>query len=113
MWPWFLQRLTGALLAIWLAAHMAVLHGGGHENQFFFAVTRRLRSGGWIVFDLLLIVLCLYHALGGVRAVLFDVIPGDRGRRRIELALWVVGLLTLVFAYKVLTGFMTEGEVIG
>ena len=70
---------------------------------------RRLRSGGWIVFDLLLIVLCLYHGLNGVRAILYDVVTGARPRRAIDGALWVVGLAMTVVGYYVLTGFITRG----
>ena len=113
MWPWFLQRITGALLIIWLAVHMAVLHWGGHESQFFFAVTRRLRSGGWVAFDLLFIVLCLYHGLNGVRAILFDVVSGVRQRRAIDGVLWLVGLAMTVIGYYVLTGFITRGGNLG
>ena len=113
MWPWFLQRVTGALLLVWLAIHMAALHWGGHESQFFYAVARRLRHGGWVLFDLLLIVLCLYHGLNGVRAVLLDVLPGARARRALKRLLWVVGLAALVIACKVLAGFLQWGEVTG
>jgi succinate dehydrogenase hydrophobic anchor subunit len=101
--PFVGQVVSGVALLILLGLHMIAQH---------FIVPRGLRDFeeviDWlgnpvmIAIEVAFLVVVTYHALIGVRAVLFDFGFSDRGVRRITNLLWVVGIATVVYGVALL-----------
>jgi len=100
-WPWFLQRLTGLYLAVGMAVHMFILPLGG-EPVDFYSVHGRLKYAGWLIFDLLLLVTCLYHGFNGLWAIVLDYNPRGLWRKRLGYFIFIMGLVFLVYGVAAL-----------
>lgn len=73
-WAAILHRVTGLLILAYLYFHLIVLSAdvwpGG--SQSFNRVVGTVTSPAFILADLVLIMLVLYHALNGIRIMVFD-----------------------------------------
>jgi len=106
VWPWILQRATAVLLAIFLGTHLFVLHYVPENLTInFVGVAARFKSVLYVVIDSGLLAIGLYHALNGLRAILFDYITGESARRSITYVLLVVGVAFLIWGAYALTAF--------
>jgi succinate dehydrogenase / fumarate reductase membrane anchor subunit len=107
LWPWFLQRVTAALLPIALGTHIWALHFvSSGERLTFQSMRARLASPLILSLDGALLALALFHGLNGVRMVALDFNIGPRAERWLTAVLWVVGLLTFVFGLNTLVAFL-------
>jgi succinate dehydrogenase hydrophobic anchor subunit len=92
------QVISGAALLVLLTAHMIAQHFIVPTGLRFYAdVIAWLRDPVMIVVEVAFLVVVTYHALLGVRAILFDFGFSERSERRITLVLWVVGIATVVY----------------
>lgn len=92
------QVVSGAALIVLLGLHMIAQH---------FVVPTGLRNHAdvmaWlanpvvVVLEVAFLVFVTWHAMLGVRAILFDFGFSARIERRITSALWVVGVATIVY----------------
>ena len=71
-WAWFLQRLTGVALVGYLFLHILVISTVQAGQDAFDSVLIVLQKPFFVVLDLFLIAAVVYHALNGVRVLLFD-----------------------------------------
>lgn len=92
-WAWFLQRLTGVSLVGYLFLHIAVISTARAGADTFDDVLIVLQKPFFVVLDLSLIAAVLYHALNGVRVLLFDLGVGIKQQASL---FWVCMLLTAV-----------------
>ncbi len=105
MWPWLLQRVTGALLIIYIAGHIWIDHYAIHGPITFQGVAERLHGSFWRSFDTALLGLVLYHGLNGIRIIILDFNPGRFIQR---LTLWgmvLLGLLLFIYGMQGLKPF--------
>src|SRR5438552_12595710 len=90
---WYLQRMTGALLVILLAAHFWVEHFMTAElqrgNLTYASVHARIANPMWQAIDISFLLVALYHGLNGLRNIVLDY---SRVSAR------AVGLITVVLA---------------
>jgi succinate dehydrogenase cytochrome b556 subunit len=98
---WYLQRITGALLVLLLAAHFWVEHFMTAElqrgNLSYQAILSRISNPAWRAIDIAFLLVALYHGLNGVRNIALDYSRiSPRGIRAITAALMVAGA---VWAY--------------
>jgi succinate dehydrogenase / fumarate reductase membrane anchor subunit len=106
VWAWVLQRVTAVLLVVFLGTHLAVLHYVDENLIITFAgVATRMKIALYVFVDCGLLIIGLYHALNGLRAVLFDFNFGAAGRRNINIVLWVVGVVFALLGLYTLTAF--------
>jgi len=107
VWAWILQRITAVLLFVFLGTHLFVLHYVPENlNINFLGVAARFKSVLYLVIDSGLLAVALYHALNGVRNVLFDFV-GDAGKRRaLNVVFVIVGLAYLIWGAYALTFFV-------
>lgn len=106
VWAWILQRLTAVLLLFFLGAHLTVLHYiPENMNINFLGVAARFKGLLYVIIDSGLLAVALYHALNGIRNVLFDFIVNDGKRRALTMLLLVVGLVYLIWGAYALTFF--------
>jgi succinate dehydrogenase hydrophobic anchor subunit len=99
LWPWLLQRVTGALILVWISVHLAFWH---FRHAHAEGITARTVSGGirttlWVFWGVALGGLCLYHGLNGVRNILYDYGLGEKHGKWITCALWALGLAAFVW----------------
>jgi succinate dehydrogenase hydrophobic membrane anchor protein len=102
---WFLQRLTGLLLAVFLITHTVVLHFSGNSPIDFKVVVARLTNSLWLLFYVLFLTNAIFHALNGVYGVIEDYNPSRTLKVSLSAILWVMGLLAVVWGIYVLMVF--------
>ncbi|MDP3046674.1 MAG: hypothetical protein Q8O07_04280 [Chloroflexota bacterium] len=107
VWAWILQRLSAVLLFVLLGTHLGVLHYVDENLVINFAgVAARMKSVLYLIIDCGLLSVGLYHALNGLRAVIFDFGFGESGRRAITYTLLVVGVAFLLWGTYALAAFL-------
>jgi succinate dehydrogenase cytochrome b556 subunit len=107
VWAWILQRLSAVLLFLLLGTHLAVLHYVSENLTINFAgVAMRMKILLYLIVDGGLLSVGLYHALNGLRAVLFDFNFGESGRRAITYTLLVAGVAFLLWGMYGLAAFL-------
>ena len=104
---WWLQRITGALLVVLLAAHFWVEHFMTAElqrgNLTYGSVHARVANPMWQAIDISFLLVALYHGLNGLRNIVLDYSRiGARAMQAITATLMVVGV---VWAYWGITAF--------
>jgi succinate dehydrogenase hydrophobic membrane anchor protein len=104
LWSWLFQRISGAYLVFGMAVHVIVLPLG-KEAITFDSISARLQHAGWLVFDLLLLAVCVYHGFNGLWSVFLDFNPSEKFRRGIAWGLVALGLVCAVYGVFVLTPF--------
>lgn len=92
---WFLQRLSGLLLIVLLLVHFAVLHGGDGTVTYG-KVAARLATPAWKTFDLLFLVLGIFHGMNGLLSVIRDYATTGWKRGTLYGAVVATGLVFLV-----------------
>lgn len=97
-WAWFLQRLTGVALVGYLFLHILVISTVQAGQDAFDSVLIVLQKPFFVVLDLFLIAAVVYHALNGVRVLLFDL---GIGLKRQAGLFWVCMVLTTILTLVV------------
>lgn len=92
---WFLQRLSGLVLVVLLLAHFAVLHGGDGVVTYE-KVASRLATPEWKTFDLLFLVLGIFHGMNGLLMVIRDYAAPGWKRGALYAAVLVAGAVFLI-----------------
>jgi succinate dehydrogenase hydrophobic membrane anchor protein len=99
---WLLQRITAVILAAGLFTHFLVLHFTLDKPLTIEKVRARLSSPCWIIFDVILLACCLYHALNGAYGIIADYSPSGGTRKFFLWSLWFAGILAFVFGVLIL-----------
>ena len=102
MLSWFFQRVTAVFLIFGMAVHILVLPLGV-ERLSFSLVSGRLSHMGWIVFDLLLLLSCIYHGLNGIWGVILDYNP--KSLKGIGYTISAISFIFLVLGIAAIGGF--------
>ncbi|MDQ1334834.1 MAG: succinate dehydrogenase / fumarate reductase, rane anchor subunit [Thermodesulfobacteriota bacterium] len=90
-WTWVLQRISAVILIIAVGLHIGFLHfSNAGEALNYGEIVARLKTPVLIVFDILLLIFGLYHALYGLYSVFLDFDSGKKER------VVVLGLLVCV-----------------
>ena len=96
--PFVGQVVSGVALLFLLGLHMVAQHFIVPTGlRFYDDVIEWLRNPVMIVVEVAFLVVVTYHALVGVRAILFDFGFSERTEGRITLLLWIVGIVTVVY----------------
>jgi succinate dehydrogenase / fumarate reductase, membrane anchor subunit len=95
---WYLQRITGALLLILLAAHFWVEHFMTAElrrgDLTYQAILGRISNPLWQFIDIAFLLVALGHGLNGVRNIILDYSRiGPRATQAITSVLVVAGVV--------------------
>jgi succinate dehydrogenase cytochrome b556 subunit len=95
---WIWQALTGVLLVILLSLHMIVHHfvveGGLRDYQ---QVLAYVGNPLIVAIEVVFLAVVIYHALVGVRAILFDLNLSERSKTWITRLLVVLGAVLLAW----------------
>ncbi|HUA82476.1 MAG TPA: hypothetical protein VMB85_01360 [Bryobacteraceae bacterium] len=93
---WYLQRLTGAALAVLLIVHFWVEHFVSENlrrgDLTYDAIRTRISNPLWQTIDIAFLLIALLHGLSGARNILLDYSRiGRRGARIATAGFIVVG----------------------
>ena len=70
---WFFMRVSGLLLVLLALGHLAVMHLINNiDNIDFQFVAQRYGTPFWRIYDLLMLILALFHGCNGLRTVIED-----------------------------------------
>jgi len=102
MWGWLMQRVTGVLLIIGLIVHYLRLHFFTHGKLDEQIVSAQIGIG-WLIFDICLLGIALYHGFYGVLGIFQDYNPSASARESlfsfcmfIGIVLFILGSLSLI-----------------
>jgi succinate dehydrogenase cytochrome b556 subunit len=96
--PFVGQVVSGAALFLLLGLHMLAQHFIVPTGlRYYDDVIDWLSNPVMVVLEVAFLVFVTYHALVGVRAILFDFGFSERTERRITNVLWVVGIVTIAY----------------
>ena len=95
---WYLQRVTGALLLVLLAAHFWVEHFMSAElrrgDLTYQAIRVRISNPAWQFIDIAFLLVALWHGLNGLRNVILDYSRiGPRAAQAISGVLVIAGVV--------------------
>ena len=100
VWRWTV--ITGVALLVLLVVHMIAHHfvvedvGGLRSYE---QVLDYIANPVIFTLELFFLIVVTIHALLGLRGVLFDLGIGVRARRRTDLLLWLLGLVTVGYGF--------------
>ncbi|MBM3142229.1 MAG: hypothetical protein FJ005_04180 [Chloroflexi bacterium] len=103
---WFLQLVTGILIAVLLGVHMVLMHldailgfFGVYVNDVtsWGSMIERSRQGIWAGLYIALLAVVLYHALNGLRNVILELTPSARTERVVTWAIVAFGIVAFVW----------------
>ena len=89
---WVIQRVTGALLLIFLTFHLWLSHYFDNESFFYRTFLENLPPFGWSVLRFSFLIIIVYHASNGVYTVLSDYI-----KRGTILSFIAIAIIALAF----------------
>jgi succinate dehydrogenase cytochrome b556 subunit len=95
---WYLQRITGALLVVLLAAHFWVEHFMSAElrrgDLSYEVILARISNPAWQFVDIAFLLVALYHGLNGLRNIILDYSRvGRRATQAISAILIAAGVV--------------------
>jgi succinate dehydrogenase hydrophobic anchor subunit len=102
---WWWTALTGAAILLLLTVHMVAHHfvveavGGLRSYE---QVLDYIANPVIFALEVFFLIVVTIHALLGLRGVLFDLGIGVRARRRTDLLLWLLGLVTVGYGFFLL-----------
>ena len=99
-WSWVLQAATGAAVLVLVTVHMIANHFVVPDGLRDFAqVVAYLSNPAIVVLEVTFLISVTWHALLGVRAVLFDFGFSPRMERWITRVLALIGVLTVGYGF--------------
>ncbi len=98
MWAFWLHRLSGLLIALYLLMHIMVISTVITSKANFNEAMVFLKNPIFVALEMGLIAAIILHGLNGVRIVLFDLGYGLKKQKEIFIGLMAVGLIPLIAA---------------
>ena len=102
---WLLQRIAGIFLAFFLILHFQVIHFTKDWKIDFSLVTHRLESTWWVIFYLIFVPACLFHAFNGAWQVIHDYRPQAGIQKTVKSLLWILGIALSAYGYYLIVTF--------
>lgn len=102
---WFMQRITALIIAAGLIVHFVVLHFLIERPVTIHKVAERLQSFGWVLFDSVLLIAVIYHALYGCYNIINDFSPSERVKGFMVILFWVIGIIAIIIGIANLLPF--------
>jgi succinate dehydrogenase / fumarate reductase, cytochrome b subunit len=100
-WSWAAHRITGVLVVAFLFGHIVDTFGVGFGPRLYNETISLYKQWWFKPFEVALVAATLYHALNGLRIILFDFWPNLSLRQKqfayAELGLFAVGFLPAAF----------------
>lgn len=96
-WSWVAHRITGVAVVSFLFAHIVDTFAVSFGPEVYDETVALYKQWWFAPFEVGLMAAVLYHALNGMRIILFDFWPGlalrQKGFAYIQLVLFIVGII--------------------
>ena len=104
LYSWIFMRISGILLIFLALGHLAIMHIINNVDTIDYEfVAARFTTPFWRIYDLLMLVLALFHGLNGARTMVEDYIHPAKWKRFTLSILYALGFLfTIVGSYTLL-----------
>jgi len=106
---WLFQRVSGVALVVILFLHFILIHYVGDGPVSYEKVAYRLASPYYKAWEMLFLVLGLYHAMNGVKLVIDDYVHREGWRVILTSLNWLVTLAFLLFGSITILTFTYQG----
>lgn len=104
-WAFWLNRISGVVLALYLVVHLGFLSTLVRGPEAYAAFLAVVTQPVALVFDILLAAAAIWHGINGVRVAVVGLNIGTRRQGAMLAAVVVAGLATLVLmALRMLAG---------
>jgi succinate dehydrogenase cytochrome b556 subunit len=107
---WILQVVSGALLVVLLGVHIVTQHfvvKGGLRD--YAQVVSYLSNPVVLAVESLFVVVLIWHAMLGLRAVLLDFGFGRRGQAWVTYGVTLLGTLTAAYSFWLIATIAAKG----
>lgn len=94
---WLFQRVSGIALVVILLLHFVLVHYVGDGPVSYDKVAWRLASPYYKAWEMLFLVLGLYHAMNGIKLVIDDYVHQSGWRTILTGANWLLALALFLF----------------
>lgn len=94
---WIGQAVSGLLLIVIVLLHMLLHHFQAGGLLSADEVIRQVSNPALSILEISFVVVVTYHALVGIRAVIFDLSLSDSARRTVSRLITIVGIVTVVY----------------
>jgi len=106
LYSWLFMRVSGLLLLFLTLGHLFIMHiQVGIENVDYQFVARRYATPFWRTYDLLMLLLALFHGLNGARILVDDYVRTPGWKIFWITLLYLVALLFTVIGSLVILTF--------
>jgi succinate dehydrogenase / fumarate reductase, cytochrome b subunit len=98
MWAWLLHRISGLFIVAYVFAHVFVVSTVAFTNgrDMFNALMEFFSNRVILTLEMGLLAVCLYHALNGIRVLLFDLGVGITIQKQIFWGLMAFGSVAFI-----------------
>jgi succinate dehydrogenase / fumarate reductase cytochrome b subunit len=96
MWAWVGHRLTGLALVAYVFMHLSFLSTASIGEGDFNALMETTSQPLFVAMDFMLIIVVIYHAMNGLRVMLFDIGLGIRHQKMVFWIMMAVGAVLIV-----------------
>ena len=101
MWAFWLHRLSGLAIALYLLMHILVIStvvgGTGNFNE----AMKFLKAPLFVLLEMGLVAVILIHGFNGLRIVLFDLGYGVKKQKQIFIAFMVIAVIPFIIAFAI------------
>lgn len=95
---WFLQASSGIFLIFFMAVHLYVAHiNGGSPVELFDSVVSNLHNPWWLTFFLAFVWIITYHALNGVKGIVYDLGVSSSRRKYVSYGFTALYIATVIY----------------
>ncbi len=107
---WFYQRLSGLVLLILLLIHWGMMHNTPQaaDGIQYIDVATRLASPFWKTFDLLFLILGIFHGMNGLLMIVRDYVKVPWQRGAIYSVVVILGLVLLILGTLTVLPFQVK-----
>ncbi|MEK6682056.1 MAG: hypothetical protein AABY79_08850 [Nitrospirota bacterium] len=105
LWSWVGQRISALILAIGIPVHIIAIPLSDKKISSSF-VSERLSHTGWLIFDLLLLLCCVYHGLNGIYSISLDFNPDKKTTKALSLSFLILGITLSIYGILILWSFI-------
>ncbi|MBN1149267.1 MAG: hypothetical protein JXA78_18545 [Anaerolineales bacterium] len=100
VWLWLIKIISGGLIIVFLVTHFTINHftgtaGGGLLT--FREVIQLYTSPGYLILEILFIIIVIAHALIGFRSVILDLNPARSTMAVVDWILVILGVGSIVY----------------
>lgn len=106
---WFLQRLTGIVLAPIILVHLLAMHRWTAHGLPWAEVAARLSNPYWKVLEIVFLVIAIYHGLNGLYTIFQDYVKTPWKRLTLFGCVALLALVLLAFGVVTVVSFPQVG----